>query len=108
MMSRAGNTFCIALACVALATALATFHTPVATAADRPIAAEVYVKSSGKAAALRGSLVRSDDKTFTLHVGIDDRTLAWTDITPATAFALKQKMTDRTKADQCLALGQFG
>lgn len=84
----------------------------IAVAADKPIAAEVYVKSAGRATPLRGSLVKSDDKTFTLRVGVgvgvDDRTLAWTDVTPATAFTLKGKTLDRTKADQCLALGRFG
>ena len=103
MTLRAAITLCIAL-CVALCVAVAI----TVAAPDRPVLAEVYVKSAGKAAPLRGSLVRHDERTFTLRVAGDDRTLAWTDVTPVTAFALKQKTMDRSRADQCLELGRFG
>lgn len=92
--------------CAALATAVAAVVWAVTP--DKPVAAEVYVKTSGPAVPLRGSLVSYDDSTFTLRVGGEDKTLQWTDVTPVTAFQLRQKTIDRTRADQCLELGRFG
>ena len=75
---------------------------------DKPMPAEVYVKTAGPAVPLRGSLIAYDDATFTLRIGGEDKTLQWTDVTPVTAFQLRQKTVDRTRADQCLELGRFG
>lgn len=74
---------------------------------DKPLAAEVFVKTDKSAKQLRGNLLRYDDAEFTLRVGKDERTLAWADITPASAVALRQKTIDRTKAEDWLALGAF-
>lgn len=106
-MSRAAGIITLSIASAALAVALAA-ASAATVSPDKPIPAEVYVKSAGKATPLRGSLVKFDDSVFTLRVAGEDRTLAWTDVTPATAFTLRQKTIDRTHADQCLALGKFG
>lgn len=103
-MPRVAGTVRIALLLSAVMLPLVSGAVP-----DRNIQAEVYVKAAnGKATPLRGSLVKFDDSSFTLKVGKDDRTLAWTDVTPATAFLLKQKTIDRNRAGDWLALGKFG
>lgn len=73
-----------------------------------PIAAEVYVKGDGKATALRGRLTSYDDTQFTLHLtGTEQRTLNWTDITPASGYALRLKTIDRTQSSSWMDLGRF-
>src|SRR4051812_38066661 len=106
-MLRTAGIISLSIAGAALAVALAAASAATVTP-DKPIPAEVYVKSSGRATPLRGSLVKFDDASFTLRVGGEDRTMSWTDVTPATAFALKQKTIDRTRPEQVLALGKFG
>ena len=92
---------------VILATTLLVAHAG-ATTLDRPIAAEVYVKGADHATELRGALTQFDDQNFTLRTGDGEKTLAWTDVTPASAFTLRQHTIDRTKADDWLTLGKFG
>ncbi|MGN6505108.1 MAG: hypothetical protein ACTHM6_06035, partial [Tepidisphaeraceae bacterium] len=60
-----------------------------------PIAAEVYVKGETHATELRGALLHYDDDGFTLRVNDGEKTLAWTDVTPASAYAMRQKAIDR-------------
>lgn len=110
-MPRAVAVVSLSLASAALAVALVA--SAAVTAPEKPIPAEVYVKApasskSGKATQLRGSLVKFDDKTFTFRVGGEDKVLAWTDVTPVTAFSLRQKTIDKNNAADCLALGKFG
>ena len=79
-----------------------------AVSPDKPIPAEVYVKTTGPAFPMRGSLIAYDEATFTLRVSNEEKTLSWTDVTPVTAFLLRQKTIDRTKAEHQLKLGRFG
>ena len=67
-----------------------------------PIGAEVYVKGKDKATPLRGHLISYDDEQFTMHVGSEDKTLSWADITPPTAYALRMKVVVRNSDDQTL------
>ncbi|MGN6627222.1 MAG: hypothetical protein ACTHLN_11450, partial [Tepidisphaeraceae bacterium] len=77
-----------------------------------PIAAEVYVKGEAHATELRGALLHYDDDGFTLRVNDGgnegEKTLAWTDVTPASAYAMRQKAIDRKKPGDWLTLGKFG
>ncbi|MGN6724920.1 MAG: hypothetical protein ACTHLZ_03305, partial [Tepidisphaeraceae bacterium] len=73
-----------------------------------PIAAEVYVKGDAHATELRGALLHYDDDGFTLRVNDGEKTLAWTDVTPASAYAMRQKAIDRKKPGDWLTLGKFG
>ncbi|MGC4033718.1 MAG: hypothetical protein QM754_18695 [Tepidisphaeraceae bacterium] len=103
-MPRVAGTVRIALLLSAVTLPLVSGAVP-----DRTIQAEVYVKSTtGRATPLRGSLVKFDEQNVTLKVGTDERTLAWTDLTPATAYQLKSKTIDRSRAADWLALGKFG
>lgn len=73
-----------------------------------PIAAEVYVKGETKATALRGKLTSYDESGFTLHTAQnEDKTLNWSDITPASAYALRFKTVDRQQAQSWIDLGKF-
>ena len=97
-----------AVVTVGAALAMAAAAVVWAVTPDKPIPAEVYVKTAGPAVPLRGSLVSYDEATFTLRVNNEDKTLGWTDVTPATAFVLRQKTIDRSRAEQLLKLGRFG
>lgn len=74
---------------------------------DKPIAGVVFVKSEKSAKQLRGTLLRFDDAEFTLKVGKEEQTLGWVDVTPASAFELRLRTIDRTKAEDWLELGEF-
>jgi hypothetical protein len=73
----------------------------------KPVSADVVLKGD-KPAHVNGMLVSYDDTQFTLKVAKEERTIAWRDITPTSAFALRQKVVDKNSAADWLALGRFG
>lgn len=76
---------------------------------DNPLYAEVFVPSSGtRPTKLTGQLIWYDNDQFALKVGREDRTLQWSDITPTSAFVLRQRLIDKSSAEQWLALGEWG
>ncbi|MBV8780196.1 MAG: hypothetical protein JO353_02255 [Phycisphaerae bacterium] len=55
-----------------------------------------------------GNLVDYDDDSFALAIGNTKRQLKWSEITAASAFTLRSRLIDKTKADDWLALARFG
>ena len=78
-------------------------------ALEKPLYAEVFLKgTTAKATKISGNLTTYDDANFTLKIGKDDRTLAWAEVSPSSAFTLRQRLIDKTKATDWLVLAQFG
>lgn len=76
---------------------------------EKPIYAEVFLPGSGqRPTKVSGQLTRYDETQFTLEVGKQDRTLNWTDVTPTSAFTLRQRLIDKTNAEQWIELGEWG
>lgn len=76
---------------------------------DNPLYAEVFIPSADKRLTkLSGQLIWYDQEQFGLKIGPEDRTLQWSEITPTSAFALRQRLIDKSRADQWLALGEWG
>ncbi|MBC7784918.1 MAG: hypothetical protein H7144_13855 [Burkholderiales bacterium] len=76
---------------------------------DKPLYAEVFLKSApARANKLSGNLVAYDETSFTIRSGKEDKSIAWADITPTSAFTLRQRVTDKQSAIALLDLGRFG
>ncbi len=92
---------------IVLLAALVAQAEPVAL--EKPVYAEVFLKgTSARPTKVSGNLTAYDEANFTLKVGKEDRTLAWMDITPTSAFTLRQRLIDKSKAGDWLELGRFG
>ncbi len=79
------------------------------TVLEKPLYAEVYLPSAGaRLTKVSGNVTRYDDKQFTLQIVKEERTLTWNQITPNSAFTLRQRLIDKTKATDWLELGRFG
>lgn len=57
---------------------------------------------------IHGSLVSWNDQQIVLKTDTQERTINWFDMTPASAFRVRQRLTDRNKPDQLLELGEMG
>ena len=64
-----------------------------ATTLTKPIFAEVFLK--GGSGSVSGNVTQWDDTGFTIHVGADDRTLGWRDLSAASAYTLRSRLIDR-------------
>src|SRR6476646_6675960 len=73
---------------------------------DKPMYAEVFLKSTNEK--LAGNVTAWDSSGATLHVASKDRTVNWPEMTPASAFTLRQRLIDKTSASDWLALGTMG
>lgn len=73
-----------------------------------PIDVDVYLPGDKRNEKVSGKLLRWDEAGFTLRVGNDERTYTWTQITSGSAFVVRMRLIDRAKADDWLALGEFG
>jgi hypothetical protein len=70
---------------------------------DKPLYAEVFLKSNNQK--LAGNVTQWDSEGIVIHVGDQDRKTGWPEITPASAFTLRQRLIDKKSASDWLALG---
>ncbi len=56
---------------------------------------------------LVGTLAEHDDTKLTVKVATKTRTVAWADVRPMSAYLLKRRLVDLTKAESHWQLGQF-
>src|SRR5690349_3160239 len=73
---------------------------------DKPMYAEVFLKSTNEKVA--GNVTAWDASGATLHIGAKDRTVNWPEMTPTSAFVLRQRLIDKKDASDWLALGTMG
>ncbi len=73
-----------------------------------PIPLEVILAGDGPTQRVAGKLVAFDDAGITMHVGEAERTLAWEELAPASAFNTKFRLVDKSDAQQFLELGRWG
>ena len=76
-----------------------------ATTLDKPIYAEIFLRASNDK--LAGNVTEWDNDGPVIHVGKEDRSVKWTDLTPASAFNLRSRLIDRKNANDWLALGEM-
>lgn len=76
---------------------------------EKPLYAEVFFPSTGtRPTKLSGQLLWYDQEQFALRIGQEDRILPWSEITPTSAFVLRQRLIDKSSANQWLQLGEWG
>ena len=73
---------------------------------DKPVYAEVFLKSTNEK--LAGNVTQWDSGGMVIHVGQNDRTVNWPEMTPTSAFTLRQRLIDKNNAGDWLALGTMG
>jgi hypothetical protein len=73
---------------------------------DKPIYAEVFLKNSGEKTG--GNVTQWDSGGVTMHIGQNDRTVNWAEMTPTSAFILRHRLIDKNSANDWLALGTMG
>ncbi|HEY0009781.1 MAG TPA: hypothetical protein VGB55_13720, partial [Tepidisphaeraceae bacterium] len=94
---------------VACAALWASFAMGDAVTLEMPLYAEVFVKSAAaRNPKITGNLVRYDDAQITLKTGREEQSFQWAELTPSSAFTLRQRLIDKTKPDDWLNLGAFG
>jgi hypothetical protein len=97
------------IAVLVLSLALAAPVRGEAVALEKPIYCEVFLRdATPKTGKVSGNLVSYDDEQFKVQNGAKEQTLAWTQITPSSAFILRQRLIDKSVARDWLALGEFG
>jgi hypothetical protein len=57
---------------------------------------------------LKGTLLEWDETGVTLQMGEEERAIPWLEMTAQGAFKLRQRLVDRTNAEQLFALGEMG
>ena len=73
---------------------------------NKPLYAEVFLKSSSQK--LAGNVTQWDSDGVVMHISKEDRTVNWPEMTPTSAFILRQRLIDKTSAKDWLALGKMG
>jgi hypothetical protein len=74
----------------------------------KPLFTEVHLKQgNAHDSKIVGNLVSYDDDTLTINVGTTPRDLKWIDLTPASAFTLRSRLIDKSKAMDWLTLAKF-
>ena len=73
---------------------------------DKPMYAEVFLKNTNEK--LAGNVTAWDSAGATLRIANKDRTVNWPELTPTSAFTLRQRLIDKTSASDWLALGTMG
>jgi hypothetical protein len=76
---------------------------------DKPIYTEVFVQTdAARNPKIAGNLLSYDDESLTIKTPREEKTLRWAELTPNSAFLLRQRLIDKTKAGDWLTLGRFG
>ncbi len=74
---------------------------------EKPIYTEITLRS-GRPSHLSGHLLRYDDTTLVVRTGKIEKSLKWVDLTGTSAFILRSRLIDKSKAEDWLELGTFG
>ncbi|HEX8339587.1 MAG TPA: hypothetical protein VF624_01635, partial [Tepidisphaeraceae bacterium] len=97
------------IAVLLVALSLARTALAEAVTLDAPLYCEVFLKNTpARAGKVTGNLVSYDDEAFKVQNGSKEQTLAWSAVTPTSAFALRQRLIDKKSARDWLTLGTFG
>ena len=87
----------------------ATFAFADRVALTNPLYAEVHLRiGNASNSKVTGNLISYDDYSLTIKSGTTDRELKWVDLTPASAFTLRSRTIDKTRAADWLRLASFG
>jgi hypothetical protein len=73
---------------------------------DKPMYAEVFLQNTNEKVA--GNVTEWDSSAATLRIANKDRTVNWPEMTPTSAFTLRQRLIDKTSASDWLELGTMG
>jgi hypothetical protein len=73
---------------------------------EKPIYAEVFLKNASEK--VSGNVSDWDAGGATFRIGEKDRTVNWPEMTPISAFTLRQRLIDKTSATDWLGLGKMG
>src|SRR6478609_5588456 len=76
---------------------------------DKPLYTEVFIRSATAQnnEKVTGNLLKYDDQNLTIKTSKGERDLKWTDLTGTSAYALKRRLIDKSKAHDWLELGRF-
>ena len=75
----------------------------------KPLYAEIHLRvGNANDAKVTGNLISYDDDSLTIKAGTTGRDLKWVDLTPASAFTLRSRLIDKSKALDWLDLAKFG
>lgn len=74
----------------------------------KPLYVEVFVPREQAPEKVAGDLLQWDEQSITLATLRGARTLAWTELTPTSAFVLRSRLINRSVAGDWLLLAEFG
>ena len=80
------------------------------TELDKPMYVEVFVRGTTPAAQnekVSGDLLRYDDAALVVKSKGAERELKWAELSPSSAYVVKMRLIDKTKASDWLELGRF-
>ncbi|MEM8875941.1 MAG: hypothetical protein AAGD32_16965 [Planctomycetota bacterium] len=69
---------------------------------------QVFLNDGDRPTPVVGDVVSHDDTSLTLQTNRGEKTIAWTELTPSSAFTARMRIEPPETADQWLALGEFG
>lgn len=112
MSVRLSVRLCVRLLALAASLILVAESAPViaAPAATQPAGmyVEVYLRGEKRDTKVAGTLGDHDDDRLTINAPGGTREMSWDDLTPNSAFTLKSRLIDKTKAADWFGLGQWG
>lgn len=98
----------IPLLAIALVPGVVAAARAVPDAASKPMYVEVFAARGKGTEKIAGDLVRWDEQAVTLLTLRGEKTLAWRELTPSSAFVLRSRLIDRSVAADWLVLARFG